>query len=498
MGIIQRQTIRNSIVTYTGIAIGAISLILIQPRFLTKEEIGLTRILYSFSALIATLTPLGVTHIIIRYFPYFRDRERRHHGFFGFMLILPLLGYLIVGALLYVFKDFIISKYIGQSKLFTDYFYYIFPLTFFLTFIGVLSSYSYSIYRTSVPLLLSDVLVRLGSILLFTIYFIKLIDRDQFVMLFVAVYGTQFIVLIIYLFYEDRPSIKINWEKYKEHTPVKMVKYGLMMSLSGITALGLKYLDTVMLGMYKPHQASLNALDVVGIYSIAAFVATFVEAPINALDRIMTPKVADAWKRNDITDIKQMYYKSSKYLFLLGGFLFLLINLNIDSLFQLIPDHDYSLAKGVVLIISIGTLINMCTGNNDGIIYTSSRYMMLTWLLIVLLFVAYVNYRIFIPLFGMNGAAIATALSATIYNFSKYFMIWRYFHLQPFTIDTLKVIAVIIITGAAVYFIPSVHNVFADVAIRSSLIGVIFGGLTYALRIVPEFHYLIPFLNKKK
>jgi O-antigen/teichoic acid export membrane protein len=441
--------------------------------------------------------PLGMTATILRYFPYFRDREKRHHGFFGFMLIFPFIGYVFFGTLLYLLKGYVISKYVGQSRLFTDYFYYIFPLTFFLTFISVLTAYSYSIFRTSVPALINDVLVRIVSILLFTIYFIRWIDRDQFITIFVAIYGTQFVVLIIYLFIEDRPSFRINWEQYKENTPARMFVYGIILSLGGMASLGLRYLDTIMLGMYKPKEVSMNALDIVGIYSIAAFVATFVEAPMNALDKIMVPKMADGWKRNDIADIQQMYYKSAKYLFLLGGFLFLMINLNIDSLFQLIPDKGYSLAKGVVFIISLGTLINMATGNNDGILYTSSRYRIMIWLLIALVLVAYVNYRIFIPLFGMEGAAIATALSAFLYNLVKFVLIWYYFHMQPFTIATLKVIVLVIITGAIVYFIPSVHNPFADIAIRSSLIGVVFGGLVYILRIVPEFHYLIPFLKKK-
>ena len=497
MGIVQRQSIRNSIITYTGILIGALSLIVIQPRFLSKEEIGLTRLLFSFSALLANITPLGTTATIMKYFPYFRDRDNRHHGFFGFMLIFPAIGYLLFGIILYSLKDYIISKYIGQSKLFTDYFFYVFPLTFFLVFTTIFTAYSYSIFRTSVPALINDVLVRIGSIILFTIYFIKWIDRDQFIMLFVAIYGTQFLVLLFYLFYEDRPSLKINWEKYTEHTPKRMFIYGIIMSLGGIASLGLKYLDTIMLGMYKPKEAGMNALDIVGVYSIAAFVAAFVEAPMNALDKIMVPKMADSWKRNDIADIQQMYYKSAKYLFLMGAFLFLMINLNIDSLFQLIPDKDYSLAKGVVLIISLGTLINMAAGNNDGILFTSSKYRVMIWMLLVVLIVAYFNYKIFIPLFGMEGAAIATALSAFLYNLMKYLMIWRFFHMQPFTANTLKVALVIILTGLSVYFVPSVHNPFADIAIRSSMIGIIFAGLIYALRIIPEFHYLIPFLKKK-
>jgi O-antigen/teichoic acid export membrane protein len=496
LGIIQRQGIRNSIITYIGIILGAISLIIIQPRFLTKEEIGLTRLLFSFSALLANLTPLGVNATVIRFFPYFQNRENKHHGFFGFMLIFPLIGYILIASVLYFFKDNITAHYVNQSKLFTDYFYYIFPLTFFLSFTSVLTAYSYSIFRTSVPVLINDILVRIGGIVIFTAYFIKWIDRDQLIGVFVGIYALQFITLIVYLFYEDRPSLRVKWEQYKEHTPFKMFKFGMILSLSGISSIGLKYMDTLMLGMYKPKETSLNALDIVGIYSIAAFVAVFVEAPMTAIDKIIVPKLASGWKNNDLKDIQQIYYKSSKYLLLVGGLLFLLINLNIDSLFHLIPDKDFSLAKGVVLIISLGTLVNMGTGNTDGFLMTSSKYKVLTVLLIGLLIVAYVNYRILIPLFGMEGAAIATALSTSIYNFAKYIMIWYYYHMQPFTMDTPKIIAVIIATGLAVYVIPTVSNVFADIAIRSSIIGAVFGSLVYVLKIVPEFHYLIPFIKK--
>lgn len=498
MGVIQRQGIRNSIITYIGIAVGALSLIIVQPHFLTKEEMGLTRLLFSFSSLVASLTPLGMTATILRYFPYFRDRERNHHGFFGFMLIFPMLGYLFFSALLYIFKDYIVAQYVAQSRLFTDYFYYVFPLTFFLGFSNVLTAYSYSIFRTSVPALINDVLIRIGSIILFTIYFIHWIDRDQFVMLFVAIYGTQFAALFVYIFIVDSPSLRVNWSQYKEHSPMRMFYFGLTLSLGVIATLGLRYMDTIMLGTYKPKEANLNALDIVGIYSVAAFVATFVEAPLNALEKIMTPKMADAWKRNDIEDIRQMYYKSARYLLLIGGFLFLMVNLNIDSLFQIMPDKDFSLAKTVVFIISFGTLINMATGNNDGMLYTSDKYKVTIWLLLGLVIVAYINYRIFIPLFGMNGAAIATALSAFLYNVTKFILIWRYFHLQPFTRDTPKIVGIILLTGAIVYFIPSAGNPFLNVAIRGTMITGLFGSLVYALRIVPEFHHLIPIIGKKK
>jgi hypothetical protein len=59
MGVIKRQGIKNTIATYIGFVIGFVNLIIIQPNFLSKEELGLTRVLYSFALLVAMFVPMG-------------------------------------------------------------------------------------------------------------------------------------------------------------------------------------------------------------------------------------------------------------------------------------------------------------------------------------------------------------------------------------------------------------------------------------------------------
>lgn len=484
MGIIQRQGIRNSIITYIGIGLGAISLLFVQPHFLTKEEIGLTRILFSFSALMASFMMLGTNNVTIKYFPHFKNPEKGHHGFFVLLLIPPLLGFALLGLVLLIFKSYIISKYADQSRLFAEYFFYIFPMSFFLTFINVFVAYSYSLLRTSVPALINDVLVRIVSIILFTIYYIKLITLQQFVFLFAGIYGLQFVSLITYIFTQDKPSLRIDWKFFSTQNPKGMIHYATILCLASFAGLGIKYLDTVMLGLYKSKVTGLNALDMVGIYSIAAFVGTIVEAPLNSLEKIIIPKIAIGWANNDRKDLQHIYYQSSKYLFLAGGILFLLVNLNIDSLFMLMPDKDFSYGKGVVFIISLGTLVNMATGSNDSLIYTSKNYVYITYLLIGLVVVAFANYMIFIPLFGINGAAIATALSACLYNFGKYLVIWIKFHLQPFNFNTLKIAVSIVVTFFLWHYIPSLNKPFVDIFIRSSGITFCFTGLCFLTGII--------------
>lgn len=486
MGIIQRQGLINSIITYTGLALGAFSLLYIQPHFLSKEEIGLTRVLFSFSALIATFSTLGVNSITLKFFPYFRNREKGHYGFFGFVMLLPLIGFLFFGCLLFIFKGFFISKYVAQSRLFTEYFYCIFPLTFFLSMVNVLVAYSFSLFKTYVPSLINDVLVRVGSIILFSVYFIKWLTLTQFVVLFVAIYGAQAITLLVYLSKRDNLSISINRAFLKAQGVSVMFKYGLLMSAASLSSIGLKYVDAVMLGMYKPKEAGLNALDIIGIYSIAAFIATIVEAPLNALEKITVPQIANSWAENDIKNISDIYSKSSKYLFLLGGILFIIVNLNLSSLFALMPDNDFALGSSVVLVMSFGTLLNMATGANDSVLFSSSKYTYLTYLLIGLFFVAIINYLIFIPVFGMVGAALATAFSAFLYNISKFLLIWKFFKLQPFTMVTVKIAAVIVSTFVLCSFIPAIQNPILSIFIRSISIVALYGGLTLVLNVVPE------------
>jgi O-antigen/teichoic acid export membrane protein len=73
VGVIKRQGIKNTIITYIGIIIGAVNIIFIQPKLLTEEELGLTRLLYDFAYLIGLAVPLGLPNIIVKYFPFFKD-----------------------------------------------------------------------------------------------------------------------------------------------------------------------------------------------------------------------------------------------------------------------------------------------------------------------------------------------------------------------------------------------------------------------------------------
>jgi O-antigen/teichoic acid export membrane protein len=490
MGIIQRQGLKNALITYTGIVIGYISLIVIQPHFLTREELGLTRVLFSFSAFIATFFPLGIQSITVKYFPLFRNIDKRHNGYFGFMVLFPLIGFLIASSVIYFFKSQIVSQYVEQSFLFTRYFDYVFPFMLILSMIGVLSSYSYAIYKTTVPSFLNDIVVRLMFVGIILLYYFGYFDLNGFIISYLFIYLVQLVLLMIYIAVYDRPGLRIDFSYLKSNDPKAMISFGLLMSLASLASLGLKFLDIIILGKYV-------SLSMIGIYTVAVFVPTLIEAPYNALDRILAPKVAAAWAQNNVNEIEVIYKKSTRYMFLIGGLLFIGINANISSLMNLLP-QDFSQGIIVVNIISIGTIINMATGANDSILMNSSKYIYGTYLMVFLFVLSLTLNFIFIPQYGIVGAALATAISVTVYNILKFSLIYNFFGMQPFEKSSVRVLLSLVLTGLVSFFIPKVGNHYIDIIINASITTAVFLMMIYRMKIVPELLESFKLLRRKR
>jgi O-antigen/teichoic acid export membrane protein len=478
LGVIQRQGIKNTIITYTGILVGFLNILFIQPRFLTAQEIGLTRVLFNFSSLISVFLPLGIGVITVKYFPIFRDEKNKHNGFFGFMLLFMLVGFAFISAMLFIFKGYIFSVYQKESPLFTEFYNYIFPLSLILGFNAVLTLYANSVFKTTVPALLNEVLVRILSIVLFTVYFIKLITLTQFIALFVGVYGTQFLFLLLYIIRVGHPGLTINWPLIRKSGFGEMIRYGLVLSFVSIATLGIKYLDSLIIGTYF-------VLDKVGIYAIVAFIPTVLEAPLNALDRITNTKIAHSLAERDYNEVKKVYYQSVKYLLVIGGLLFIGIVTNITFLLKFLP-AQYSEGVGVVYIISIGVLFNLAGGANTSIIFNSENYWKGAILLVALVIITLILNIVLIPIYGINGAAIATAISTFLYAAIKFVIINRQYKLQPYDRNTLIITGLIGMCLVINYFLPVFASSVINIALRTIVFTGIYTAIVWYFQIVPE------------
>ena len=132
-----KESITGTIVTYIGVGIGFLTTFFILAKFLTPEEIGLTRLLPELATQLSGLGMLGMTYSLSRYFPFFRDSETNpyraedgpNHGFFYYVTVVGASGAVLMTLLYILAKGPLMSLYSDRSPLLADFYYAVIPLT---------------------------------------------------------------------------------------------------------------------------------------------------------------------------------------------------------------------------------------------------------------------------------------------------------------------------------------------------------------------------------
>lgn len=177
--------------------------------------------------------------------------------------------------------------------------------------------------------------------------------------------------------------------------------------------------------------------------------------------------------------MKELYQKSSLNQLIIGGLVFLMVWVNIDDLFSFLKPA-YSEGKWVVLILSLSVLFNMVTGINNVIIVITKYFRYDTYASIALAVLTIVTNLTFIPLFGIEGAAFATLLSIVMYHSFKYMLIQVKLKMQPFTVNTIWAVLLIIACYAVTSQIPNLTgNLFVMILLKCAAIFVLYVGALY-------------------
>jgi len=283
MGIVIRQSFKATLVSYVGAAIGAISVLFIYPRCLAPEQIGLIRILTEAALLIAAFAQLGMSSLSIKFFPYFRNRENNHNGFPFLLAMLPFIGFLLFLLLFRFIRGTIVSTFSERSALFSEYIVYLIPLTLFSIYTTVYETYSSLLERIVAPKFIREILVRLMTIAIIILLFLKIITLNQFILLFVSVYGVATVLIILYVNSQQRIRLKPQFGFLKKGLRNDMLKFMLFMISVGVGTSISGKIDVFMISQ----KISLAGT---GIFTIAFFMASFIEMPTRAISKYVSGK----------------------------------------------------------------------------------------------------------------------------------------------------------------------------------------------------------------
>jgi O-antigen/teichoic acid export membrane protein len=483
MGVIKRQGIKNVFITYFGVIIGGVSTLYIQPELLSIDELGFTRNLYNFSFLLSLAIPLGLPSIILKFYPEFKQQETFKNYILGFILIYFFIASIFTVSLFFIFKNYILQLYTTESHLFITYFFCVIPMSLIIALNSSITCLSQSANKSTVPSLFNDVFSRLVVILITILYYYRIISFNQYVTIYVLIYFIVTLILISYLYSYGLISFKIKFFIFESIQLKKIINFGLFLCIISFASFGLRSIDSIFLGFYS--------LSNVAIYTTAAFLAMFIEVPLGSLDRISQGNITDNFLKNNMEEVSTIYSESVKYLLVLGGFMFLGINTCSKYLFEFLPP-EYSSSLHLVLILSFGSLVNVSTGLNSSILNYSNQYKKGCLLLLSIFILTIILDILFIPTYGLLGAAIITASVSVIFNLAKFLFIYYKFNFQPYNMNSLKIVGVIVIGFIIVWFIPTfTHYSILNIVINGSIISVFYIVSIYKLNIIPELFTMI-------
>jgi O-antigen/teichoic acid export membrane protein len=469
MGIIIRQSIKQSVINYIGILLGAINLLFIYPKCLEKEDIGLINFLISTSLLVMPFAFLGTNQWTIRIFPRFQNKEKDHHGFFFLLLLSVTVGLLLNFLIFYLFKQPILNYYQQKGEKYIDFLPLVFPLIIFQVYALLLTDYTSNFQRIAFPAVFNELVVKIGQPLLAIAYFWSWISLKTMLYSIICLYGIVTIGLLGYLFSLGEWRWRPNFS-FIDKTLGREMCY--IAALGMATNIGVKMvgdLGVVMIG-------TLQSFGDTGIYAIAFFIAGVIDTPRRAITRIAAPIVSKAFHENNLLHINKLYKQTSVNQLIVGILLFLLIWLNIDSLYQIIPKGEiYQKGKYVVLLLGIAKIIDMGTSLNNEILGFSKYIIYAIALLLLSGFFNVWATWYFVQKIGIEGAAWATLLSILIFNVAKMAFIYYKFDMQPFSLATLKIIGSAIATYMVVAALPSFENPFLSICFKGCLTVVLFG-----------------------
>ena len=473
MGIVLKQSFKNTLFIYLGFVFGGINTLFLYTRFLEDEYYGLVTFLLSSSNLLMPLIALGIHHTIVKFFSsYFTKVEK--DKFLSSILFLPLLVALPMGFLGNAFYEQISSYLSEENPIIKDYTFVIYLIAFTCAYFEVFYAWAKVQFQSVFGNILKELWNRaVVMILLFAVYF-DFITKAEFIYYLTGAYFLRMFVMMFYAFRLYFPKFTFSRpENFNE-----IMRYSIYIILAGSAGAIILDIDKFMI-------PGKESLDKAAYYAVAVFIGSFIEAPSRAMLNILQPLTSKTLNEENNAEVASLYKKSSINLLLISGFFFVLINTNVQQLFSLLP-KEYAGGTLVVFMISLLKMYNGFLGNNGAIINNSKYYRVtLPFSLGMALSVYFLNRLFYYNLeMGTDGLALATLIVIFTANTGKILFVKSKFSMTPFTDKSLIMMLIITLMYLGFNFwdfnIPEIYifkfpiHPIINIALKSIIIGLLY------------------------
>lgn len=484
MGIVLNQSLKNTIITYIGFAIGGINTIYLYPVFLGATYYALTNYILSSANVIMPLFAIGMQNTLVKFYSQYETNEERSR-FLSFTVLFPLLLIIPMFLIGFYFFDEILY-FLSKKNIIVKNYIWLIPfiglcMAYFEIFYAWLRVHMHSVFGNFIK----EVGLRFASLLLLVAVYYNWITVEGFVYATAVVYLLALLVTMFYAFSIQKPNFQFT-------IPVNtkdVLVYTFYIILSGSVANLLLDGDKMILNQY------MN-IENIAYYSVATYIALVISVPSRAMHQIVYPITAKLMHENKHDEMDILYKKTSINLQMVGGYVMLGIFVNINKLYEMVPP-EYAGGILVVFMIGLSKYFDLILGNNNAIIFNTKYYRAVLFLGVLLVLLTVGLNMIFIPIYGIIGSAFATLLSITLYSLAKLLFVVKRLHLYPFTNQTLYSMALTLVLFLVFYFWDFPFHPIISIGLKSILMTILYVYLNYKFVISVEINQVIDSILKK-
>ncbi len=500
MGIVFRQSIKTSLVIFTGAILGVLT-IWLSTKYIARQPLGFTGNLTYNCLLLAQIAILGLNATLAVYIHRYPPGDPKRKLLLSLCIGLPVVLCLIAIGPFILVKPWVIRHFQQADQFYVTRYYLLIPVyTIFFVLQILLEQYLSTQMKVAAAAFMREIVLRIIIIGLILLFAAGKISFDTFVITSITAYIVPIAVFLFIAYRSGGFSFSADFRsitpaEYKDLWHFSWYHFLLAMSVTLMS-----YLDSVALPLYD-HSGFVAA----AVYRVPIFLISFLQIPNKAMLNPVVTVLSRAVADNDNTKIKDVFLRSSINILIATIFMAAIIICNLTNAIAILPP-GYEQIGLIFLILFVGRIVDLSTGVNDAILSVTKHYKFSFYVSAALIILLFALIKWLVPVYGVYGAAWATSITLILFNIAKYIYVWKRLDMQPFSIHTLQVVFAGVVTVAAGYFFPHFlagkgHMyiyTFIDSGMRSLIIVAVYLLMLYWLKPSADLREYIASIKKNK
>ena len=410
-----KEIFKGSFIIFIFKILGASSLFLtyiMVPRYYGVEIFGIFNLTFALIMVATVISRVGLDTYVVRIISTLE--ERRDISLFLKSILKIIFITSILVSISIVLLSGVLNEYLFKSIEATPYLtllaIMVLPYTLFNVLVEVFRALDdikiYSFFRN---------LSQNGSIaLLLAISILFSLNWNPIYILFSTItLITLSLITVLYRFLKKRDISILVKGVYQE----KILKHSYPMFLTASVMFLMGYVDSFMISYYLDEYH-------VGIYSACISLSMIITFIPMAIGGYISPKVAQAYSNKDTQQVKSIFKDSVKLIAITTIPIFIVI-LYFSDFFLGLFGQEFTVATVTLFIVSIGYLSESLCGPVGFILNMTDNQHIFMKILLISLIINILFNALLIPIYGINGAAIALMLSMLFWTLSSLIVLKR-------------------------------------------------------------------------